>query len=96
MSLWLVRAGQHGGQEQIALEQNVVTIGWNEFSDLSNLKSKDDMSRIYWKEYPDFSKHRAGNEIGQIWRFVHEIQVGDLVALPLKTESSIATVNTYE
>ena len=30
MSLWLVRAGQHGGQEQIALEQNVVTIGWNE------------------------------------------------------------------
>lgn len=90
MSLWLVRAGQHGAQEETALNQNVVTIGWNEFSDLSNLKTRDELAKIYWKEYPDVSNNKAGNQIGQIWRFVHDIQVGDLVALPLKTESSIA------
>lgn len=90
MSLWLVRAGQHGGQEQTALNENVVTIGWNEFSDLSSLKTRNDLTKIYREVYPDFNNHRAGNEIGQIWRFVHDIQVGDLVALPLKTESSIA------
>lgn len=90
MSLWLVRAGQYGEEEQIALEQNIITIGWNEFPDLSNLKTKDELAEMYWEEYPDVSKHKAGNVIGQIWRFVHDIQVGDLVSLPLKTESAIA------
>lgn len=28
MSLWLVRAGKHGAEEQIA----IITIGWVEFS----------------------------------------------------------------
>ncbi len=32
---------------------------------------------------------KAANQVGQIWRFIHEIKVGDLVALPLKTQSSI-------
>jgi restriction system protein len=90
MSFWLVRAGSHGEREQVALDKNIVTIGWNEFSDLSNAKSREELHRIYRDEYPDSSKNKAANEIGQIWRFVNEIQIGDLVALPLKTESSIA------
>ncbi|WP_135611137.1 restriction endonuclease [Methanococcoides sp. AM1] len=90
MSFWLVRAGSHGEQEQVALEENVVTIGWNEFPDLSSVKSRDELYQIYREEYPDASKNKAGNEVGQIWRFVREMQIGDLVALPLKTESSIA------
>lgn len=99
MSLWLVRAGGHGEQEQVAIEENVITIGWNEFSDFSNLKRKEDLTEIYRKEYPGASKNKAGNEIGQIWRFIHDIKKGDLVALPLKTESSIAlgeVVGDYE
>lgn len=90
MSLWMIRAGGRGEQEQIALEQNVITIDRNEFPDLSNLKTKMDLTKVYRKEYPNSSKSKAGNEIGQIWRFVHDIKIGDLVALPLKTESSIA------
>lgn len=90
MNLWLVRAGAHGEQEQIALDENVVTMGWNEFQNLSNVKRRDDLVTIYKKLYPDASKYKAGNEIGQLWRFIHEIKLGDLVAIPLKTESSIA------
>ena len=99
MSLWLVRAGRHGEQEQGALEYNVVTIGWNAFSDLSSIKTKDELAEIYAKEYPTPKKMRAANEVGQIWRFVHEIQKGDIVALPLKTQSAIAigkVVGDYE
>lgn len=99
MSLWLVRAGGHGEQEQIAIEENVITIGWNEFSDFSNIRRKEDLTEIYRKEYPEASKNKAGNEIGQIWRFIHDIKKGDLVALPLKTESSITlgeVVGDYE
>jgi restriction system protein len=92
MSLWLVRAGRHGEQEQGALEMDVVTIGWNEFSDLSKVRNKDELFDLYEKVYSDraTNKNRAINEVGQVWRFVHEIQKGDLVALPLKTQSAIA------
>jgi restriction system protein len=38
MTLYLVRAGKYGDRERVALKNNVVTIGWNEFSDLSGIK----------------------------------------------------------
>ena len=90
MSLWLVRAGRHGEQEQGALENEVVTIGWNDLPDLTDLKTKKELAELYAKVYPAAKKMQAANEVGQIWRFLHEIQKGDLVALPLKKQSSIA------
>ncbi|MCK4476140.1 MAG: restriction endonuclease [Methanophagales archaeon] len=90
MSLWLVRAGRHGEQEQGALENEVVTIGWNDLPDLTELKTKEELAELYAKVYPTAKKMQAVNEIGQIWRFIHEIQKGDLVALPLKKQSAIA------
>ncbi|HDM36271.1 MAG TPA: restriction endonuclease [Candidatus Syntrophoarchaeum butanivorans] len=90
MSLWMVRAGKHGEQEAVALNENVVTIGWNELPDLSGVSTKDELEELYWRTYPDAKKMQAVNEIGQIWRFIHEIKKGDLVALPLKTQSAVA------
>jgi restriction system protein len=40
MPLWMIRAGRHGEQEQKAIDNSFVTIGWNELSDLSNISSK--------------------------------------------------------
>ena len=88
MSLWLVRAGRHGEQEQGALENNIVTIGWNELPDLSNVKSRKELTELYIRVHPSAKKAQVA--VGQVWRFVHEIQKGDLVALPLKTQSAIA------
>lgn len=99
MSLWLVRAGRHGEQEQGALEHSVATIGWSEFSDLSHIKTKDELAELYTNVNPAAKKMQAVNEVGQIWRFVREIQKDDLVALPLKTQSAIAigkVVGDYE
>ena len=90
MSLWLVRAGRHGEQEQGALDNSVVTIGWNELPDLSNLKTKDELTKLYVQVHPKAKKNQVINEVGQVWRFAREIQVEDLVALPLKTQSAIA------
>lgn len=90
MSLWLVRAGRHGEQEQGALESNVVTIGWNELPDLSNVENRKELAELYIRVHPTAKKIQAASGVGQVWRFVHEIQKGDLVALPLKTQSAIA------
>ena len=90
MSFWLVRAGRRGEQEQGALSNNIVTIGWNELPDLSNIKSKEELAELYYRVHPTAKKTQATSGIGQVWRFVREIQKGDLVALPLKTQSAIA------
>ena len=89
MSFWLVRAGRRGEQEQGALSNNIVTIGWNELPDLSNIKNKKELSELYHRVHPTAKKTQATSGIGQVWRFVREIQKGDLVALPLKTQSAI-------
>jgi restriction system protein len=90
MSLWLARAGSHGEQEEGALANNVVTIGWDELPDLSGIKTKEELSELYNRIHPTAKKMEIANYVGQIWRFIHEIQKGDLVTLPLKTQSAIA------
>ena len=90
MALWMVRAGKHGEQEQRAIENGIVTIGWNELPDLSSVESKKELERPYKKEYPDAKKRSMANEVGQIWRFLKQIKEGDLVALPSKFQSTIA------
>ena len=47
MSLWTVRAGKNGEQEQGALENNVVTMLWNELPDLSDIKDKEALKQLY-------------------------------------------------
>ncbi|MCX7909611.1 MAG: restriction endonuclease [Ignavibacteria bacterium] len=90
MSLWVVRAGRYGENEQYALDHNIVTIAWNEFDDLSHIKSKEELTELYIKLNPGTKKMKIANEVGQVWRFIHEIQKNDLVALPLKMKSEIA------
>jgi len=86
----MVRAGRRGDQEQGALDSGVVTIGWNELPDLSNVKDRQELARLYKSIHPSAKKPQLTNEVGQVWRFVSEIKKGDLVALPLKTQSAIA------
>ena len=98
MSLWLVRAGRHGEQEQGALDHGVITIGWD-VPDLSRATSKESVRDLYLQAYPNASKNAARTDVGQIWRFIHDIQQGDLVALPLKTPRTIAlgeVIGDYE
>ena len=40
MTFWMVRAGSHGEEEQIALDNNLVTIAWNEIPDFRNTGNK--------------------------------------------------------
>lgn len=90
MSLWMVRAGKNGEQEQAALEKNAVTIGWNELPDLTKLKSADDVKAELLKINSTASAGYLNNVGGQIYRFAKEISKGDLVVLPLKSRAAIA------
>jgi len=90
MAVWLVRAGRRGEQEQIALDNDLVTIGWNELPDLSGIENREAIADLYRETHPDDSPTLIANQVGQVWAFRHKIQKGDLAVLPLKTQSAIA------
>jgi len=90
MTLWMVRAGKRGEQEQFALDNNLITIGWNELPDLSSIKQREELKKLYNKIYSNRKLRAISNEVTQVWAFLSKIQIGDLVALPLKTQSAIA------
>lgn len=90
MAVWLVRAGGNGENENYVLENNVVAIGWESLGDLSSIKSREELLSLLEQRYPD-AKHKARlNWRSQIWPLRHEIQIGDVVALPLKHRPAVA------
>ena len=90
MPLWMVRAGSNGEREQLALDNNLVVVGWNEVPDLETATTRDGVRNLVRASYPDASENAVTNWTGQLWTFRDRIQVGDLVALPLKRHASIA------
>jgi restriction system protein len=90
MAVWLVRAGEHGEQEDFALQHGLAVIGWNQLPDLSPIKSREDLAQLMKKTYADEPPKRLINWTGQVWAFRNRIQIDDLVVLPLKRRSAIA------
>ncbi|MEW4275374.1 restriction endonuclease [Priestia megaterium] len=89
-AIWVVRAGRYGEQEQAALENNIVTIGWSELGDVSKLQNKEELIKLFELTYPNEKPKAVINKASQVWRFKNEIEVGDIVVLPLKQEPAIA------
>ena len=99
MTLWLVRAGSRGEQEQIALEKGIAVIGWNDIPDLSRFNDRKDLFQACEKVYPNAKKMSLARVAGHLWDFSKRIMIGDLVALPLKMQSFIAigkVIGDYE
>jgi restriction system protein len=90
MSVWLVRAGKTGENEQTALENGLVTIGWNELPDLSGIHDRAAITDLYRQSNPEASTAKVSNALGQLWAFRSRIQKDDLVVLPLKTQAAVA------
>lgn len=89
MTLWLVHAGKYGEREQMAREKNLAIIGWEELPDLSQLKSREDLTRLLKETYPEEKNRTLSNWESQLWSFSKTMQVGDLVAMPLKARPVI-------
>lgn len=56
-----------------------ICIGWSFLGDLSNIKSKDELKKIYSEMVPDGNPNSIAQNVGQIWRFIGEAKVGDYV-----------------
>lgn len=74
--------GMHIKQENDALSENNphICIGWSNLGDLSGIDNRDDLSAVYDEKYSKNNRGR-GQDIGQIWRFLHDMKIGDYVIL---------------
>jgi restriction system protein len=90
MAIWLIRAGSHGEYEQKFITENRVYVTWDKLA--VNLKKLPDREALFGEMstlYQDAKPKRLQNWVSQVWPFAHEIEKGDLVFLPLKTQPAI-------
>jgi restriction system protein len=82
---WLIRGGRDGEREERALRDGLTIVGWNELGDLGGLDTWSELTGELQRVYPDAARNVIGNWTGQLWKFTTEIQDGDLVVMPLKS-----------
>ncbi|MGO4840710.1 hypothetical protein AB4144_51515, partial [Rhizobiaceae sp. 2RAB30] len=81
-SVWCVRADA-GKYAQAFLAGGYVGIGWALMDDLSVTPSRDELYKLYRAAYPeDNSNIVAGQQVGQLARFLIELKGGDTVITP--------------
>jgi restriction system protein len=83
-AVWVVRAGKHGEDEELALEKGLAIVRFNEFGDLAEFDSVKAMADWFVSAHPDAPRPRAENYARQLWALKELIQVGDTIVLPLK------------
>lgn len=89
MKLWLLKAAGTLEDEEIILENSIITIGGAEFPDLSNIKNEEQVKKLILEKYPGMREERSGTWAGEICSFITKIKKGDLVTVPLKTRNEV-------
>jgi len=83
-NLYCVRAN-YGQYTKYFLKGEYVGIGWFSKKELSQVRTKEDVQKLYKEEYPDDTNPNViGQQVGQISRFIFDIKKGDYVITPAR------------
>jgi len=86
---WVVRAGNYNEIVEDVEAKSVVAMGFAAMGDLSQLGSREEIKNRYRKLEEAASEARIGMNAGQLYRFAHQIEVGDLVLTPIQATREI-------
>lgn len=82
--------GIHTKDDHLFLVDNRIAIGKKEFGDLSQVKpTRTAFKNKYAEVYPNAKKGAVPTSSGMLYRFMHEVQVGDYVVFPSKSDRKI-------
>ncbi len=65
--------------DALADDRPHVCIGWSKMGDLTSITSKAELDDKYSATWPDAKPKAKGQDSGQVWRFIGEMQIGDYV-----------------
>jgi restriction system protein len=79
--LWGIHAGKTGHADSLFKSKRVIALGWEGTPDLSSLPAeREAFKAVYRDVFPDANPGNVTASASQLYRFVHELQTGDLVA----------------
>lgn len=82
--------GIHTMDDHLFLNNNVIAIGWKAIGDLSLIKAdREAFKEKYKQAFPDSKPQAIPTSAGMLFRFAHEMQIGDYVVFPSKFNREI-------
>lgn len=88
--IWGIHAGKTGDAASLFLSKSCVALGWQSMGDLGKIgPNRDAFKAAVAKAYPNKKPGAIPNNAGQLFRFVHEMNKGDLVVFPHRQERKI-------
>lgn len=82
--------GIHTQDDNLFLKNNVIAIGWKDMGDLHLIEeSRTAFMEKYTQTYPDVKKGSIATGAGMLYRFCHEVQKGDYVVFPSKSNREV-------
>ena len=90
MAVWVVRGGRYVEREEEALEKDLLTIGYGITRDLAGAQTREDVRGLVQPDHTDKSNDQIGQITGQAWSFKSLIEIGDLIVMPRKGQTTFA------
>lgn len=88
--VWGIHAGKTGDAETLFMKKNVIALGWDKFGDLSKIRADREAFKTRMQEtYPENKQGAIPVAAGQLYRFIHELENGDVVIYPGKYDRQI-------
>jgi restriction system protein len=98
--MWGIHGGRTGDADNLFLTASCIALGWHKIADLSRLSPNREAFKAEVSE--KFPEKKAGAipvDAGQLFRFVHEAKVGDIVIYPSKADRQVhigRVISNYE
>lgn len=82
--------GIHTQDDDLFLRGDVIAIGWQKMGDLSRLEpTRDAFREKYVAAYPEAKKGNVANGVGMLFRFCHEVEIGDYIVFPSRSNRQV-------
>lgn len=89
-TVWGIHGGETGDADSLFLTGNCVALGWKVVGDLSKIApDRESFKSAVQTAFPNAKPGAIPVNGGQLFRFVHEMKVGDLVVYPSKKDRQI-------
>jgi restriction system protein len=90
MTVWVIKGGPYGERDDRFLDHSIIGIPWPELGDLGAYPDRETLKAAYAAKHPGRSEGHVNAQVGQMWRFVHRMKIGDPVVLPFRGRREIA------
>jgi restriction system protein len=90
LQMWGIHGGRTGDANTLFLKQDCIALGWHKVGDLSKLAAnRETFKAVVAETFPEKKAGAIPVSAGQLFRFVHEARIGDLVIYPSKADRHV-------